>query len=294
MVDVSVVIPSYNCGAWLAESLDSMLAQADETVEVIVIDDGSTDDTRQVLAGYRDRVTVVQGDHRGLAAARNLGLSRARGAWIAFHDADDVALPRRLPFQRAFLAAHPDVDAIFCNGERMDDPARRMVPADIVRDVAGRALTVSHLFAGYPVYFQGALVARAAFDRAGPFDETFRVQPEIEYGYRFFPRCRAMFVDEVVFRYRWHTTNTSRDLLGTRVDIARTLEDVLVRDPHLVDEIGGQRFRARLARHHFRIACSRLKQGDAAGAGVEARRATALYPLHPRYQLLRMRCALSQ
>jgi hypothetical protein len=176
----------------------------------------------------------------------------------------------------------------------MDDPARRMVPADIVRDVAGRALTVSHLFAGYPVYFQGALVARAAFDRAGPFDETFRVQPEIEYGYRFFPRCRAMFVDEVVFRYRWHTTNTSRDLLGTRVDIARTLEDVLVRDPHLVDEIGGQRFRARLARHHFRIACSRLKQGDAAGAGVEARRATALYPLHPRYQLLRMRCALSQ
>ena len=60
MVDVSVVIPSYNCGAWLAESLDSMLAQADETVEVIVIDDGSTDDTQQVLAGYRDRVTVVQ------------------------------------------------------------------------------------------------------------------------------------------------------------------------------------------------------------------------------------------
>jgi glycosyltransferase involved in cell wall biosynthesis len=292
MADVSVVIPSYNCGAYLAESLDSMLAQADGGVEVVVIDDGSTDDTQQVLAGYRGRVRVVQGEHRGLAAARNLGLSHARGTWIAFHDADDVALPQRLAFQRAFLAAHPGVEAVFCNGERMDDATRRMIPADIVRDVTGQVLTVSHLFAGFPIYFQGALVPRAAFDRAGPFDETFRIQPEIEYGYRFFPRCRAMFADEVVFRYRWHTTNLSRDTLGTRVDIARTLEDVLVRDPHLVEEIGSQRFRSRLARHHFRIARSRLELGDAAGAGVEAKRAAALYPLHPRYQLLRVRCAL--
>jgi hypothetical protein len=76
------------------------------------------------------------------------------------------------------------------------------------------------------------------------------------------------------------------------VDIARTLEDVLVRDPHLVEEIGSQRFRSRLARQHFRIARSRLKLGDAAGAGVDAKRAAALYPLHFRYQLLRVRCAL--
>jgi glycosyltransferase involved in cell wall biosynthesis len=292
MLGVSVIIPSYNCGAYLSDSLDSMLVQADESVEMIVVDDGSTDDTPAVLARYRNRVTVVAGEHRGLSAARNTGLARAQGTWIAFHDADDVAVPRRLAVQRAFLAMRPDVEAVFCNGERMDDPARRLVPREIVRGVRGRFLTASDLFGGFPVYFQGALVHRSAFARAGRFDESIRVQPEIDYGYRFFPRCRAWFLDEVVFRYRWHATNTSRDHLGTREDIARILETVLVRDPHLVDQIGRARFLAGLARHHFRIARARFKHGDRLGARTGARRAAALRPLNLGYQVLRMRCAL--
>lgn len=265
-----------------------MLSQIGDGDEVVVVDDGSTDDTQEVLARYRDRIVVVPGAHRGLSAARNVGLAHAHGSWIAFHDADDVALPRRLAVQRAFLAAHPDVEAVFCNGERMDGDGRRVVPANVARWVEGRVLTVGDLFDGFPIYYQGALVARRAFDRAGAFDESFRVQPEIEYGYRFFPNCRAMFVDEVVFRYRWHTTNNSRDLIGTREDIARVLEGVLGRSPELVGQIGERRFRDRLARHHFRIARARRARGDREGASAEAGRAAALAPLHLRYQILRL------
>jgi glycosyltransferase involved in cell wall biosynthesis len=265
-----------------------MLSQIGDGDEVVVVDDGSTDDTQEVLARYRDRIVVVPGAHRGLSAARNVGLAHAHGSWIAFHDADDVALPRRLAVQRAFLAAHPDVEAVFCNGERMDGDGRRVVPANVARWVEGRVLTVGDLFDGFPIYYQGALVARRAFDRAGAFDESFRVQPEIEYGYRFFPNCRAMFVDEVVFRYRWHTTNNSRDLIGTREDIARVLEGVLGRSPELVGQIGERRLRDRLARHHFRIARARRARGDREGASAEAGRAAALAPLHLRYQILRL------
>ena len=126
---LSVIMPTYNGGAYLEKTLASIAAQGDDDVEVIALDDGSTDDTRSVLAGYGDRIIVVPGEHRGLAAARNVGLARARGRRIAFHDADDVAMPRRLAIHRALLEMRPDAEAIFCNGERMDDPARRMVPS---------------------------------------------------------------------------------------------------------------------------------------------------------------------
>src|SRR5262245_66638565 len=96
MPALSVIIPTYNCGRFLRESLDSIFAQTERDLEVIVVDDGSTDDTPAVLARYAGRITVVQGAHGGLSAARNLGLARATGDWVAFHDADDVAVRDRL------------------------------------------------------------------------------------------------------------------------------------------------------------------------------------------------------
>jgi hypothetical protein len=95
-------------------------------------------------------------------------------------------------------------------------------------------------------------------------------------------------VDRIVFRYRWHTTNNSGDRLGGREDIARILDRLQDGDPAAVRLIGARRLRARLARHYYRIARQRLALGDRALAAAAARRATALCPLHPRYQLLRL------
>jgi glycosyltransferase involved in cell wall biosynthesis len=288
MPAISVIIATYNCAPFLRESLDSVLGQGWHDREVIVVDDGSTDDTAAVLADYAGRVEVVAAGHAGLAAARNRGLARARGRWIAFQDADDVALTDRLAFQHGFLTAHPEFDAVFCDGERMERAGARVVPPAIARRVAGRALTAADLFAGYPVYFQGALVPRRAFAEAGPFDPAFRVQPDIEYGYRLFARCRATFVDRVVFRYRWHTTNNSRDRLRGREDIARILDRLQREDGDAVRLIGRRRLRAQLARHCYRIARQRLARGEAEDGRAALRRALALRPLHPRYQLLRL------
>jgi len=282
---ISVLVPTYNCGPWLGESLDSIFAQTHQDLEVVVVDDGSTDDTPAVLAAYAGRLTVVPGRHEGLSAARNLCLQHARGEWIAFQDADDVALPDRLASHLEFLRAHPEYDAVFCNGERMDG-AGRVVPARIAQQVAGHRLTARDLFIGYPVYFQGALVPRWAFEAAGRFDPRFPVQPDIEYGYRLFRHCRATFVDRVVFRYRWHTTNNSRDRLGGREDIARILDAL---DEESEREIGPARLRARLARHYFRIAQRRLERGQHAEARTAAALAVALKPLHPQYRLLQWR-----
>jgi glycosyltransferase involved in cell wall biosynthesis len=257
-----------------------------------VVDDGSSDDTTAVVTRYADRVTLIRGNHAGYAAARNLGLRHAQGAWIAFHDADDVALPDRLAFQADCLREQPGCDAILCNGEYADAagaPAGgAVVPAALARACSGRPLTANDLFEGFPAFLQGALLARAAMETVGAFDTSLSVYTDMEYFYRFLARFRAVFVDRVVFRYRRHDANVTGDRLAGRRDIARILEGLEKHDPALVAQIGPRRLRRRLARHYYRIGRRCLSLGDTDGARPALARAAALRPLDPRYQLARL------
>jgi glycosyltransferase involved in cell wall biosynthesis len=284
MTSISVIIPSYNCARFVGESVESILRQSVPPSEVIVVDDGSTDDTLAVLAGYAKRVTVVQAPHGGYASARNHGLAHASGDWVAFHDADDVALEDRLAVHLDWLARRPDADGVFANGARMDD-GTGLVPPELA---AGRDLGVEDVFAGFPVYFQAALVRRAAFEETGPFETSLQVHSDMDYGYRLFAHRRIGFLDRVVFRYRWHAGNVTRDALRGREEIARVLASVAERDPASVRRIGRRRFHARLARHWYQIARRRLRLGDDGAARAALDRALALRPLDPRYRFLRL------
>src|SRR5262249_41750525 len=149
---ISVVIPTYNASRWLGASLDSILTQSEPPGEVVVVDDGSTDDSRDVLAAYRDRVEVVSGEHGGLAAARNLGLRVARGDWIAFQDADDIALPDRLARLQAHLARTPGAEAVFADGATPRN-GRPLLPPRLPLRAAGRRLDAADLFDRFPAYY---------------------------------------------------------------------------------------------------------------------------------------------
>jgi len=109
---VSVVIPTYNRARHIVRSLNSVLEAIAPGDEVIVVDDGSTDDTRQVLKPYNDQIRYVMGPHRGAGAARNCGVAEARNPLVAFNDSDDEWFPDKLSLQRAFMQARPDV--LFC------------------------------------------------------------------------------------------------------------------------------------------------------------------------------------
>src|SRR4030095_354874 len=109
---VSVIIPTYNRARHIVRSLRSVLAAVAPGDEVIVVDDGSTDDTRRILEPYRDRIRYVMAAHRGGVAARNCGVSEARNPLVAFNDSDDEWFPDKLALQRAFMRARPDV--LFC------------------------------------------------------------------------------------------------------------------------------------------------------------------------------------
>jgi glycosyltransferase involved in cell wall biosynthesis len=106
-VEISVVIPTYNRSSLVAEAVASVLAQRGVDCEVIVVDDGSTDDTREQLAPLAGRVHYHRQDHAGVSSARNTGIRLARADWVAFLDSDDLWLPRKLAAQRDHLNAHP-------------------------------------------------------------------------------------------------------------------------------------------------------------------------------------------
>lgn len=113
---VSVIIPTYNRAAWVTEAVGSVLSQTYRDFEVLVVDDGSTDSTLEALAPFFREVKVLRrASRRGVAAARNLGISAARGQWLAFLDSDDLWLPEKLARQMAYLAGHPKL--LLCQTE---------------------------------------------------------------------------------------------------------------------------------------------------------------------------------
>ncbi len=126
--DVSVIIAVYNGGGTLRRAIDSVLAQTVLPGEVIVVDDGSTDDTAAVAASYGEPVRLIRQPNRGVSAARNTGVEQARGEWIAFLDADDYYYPRRLELTAELIGKHSEVDFVTADFDYINEegsPMRR-------------------------------------------------------------------------------------------------------------------------------------------------------------------------
>jgi glycosyltransferase involved in cell wall biosynthesis len=114
---ISCIVPVFNGERYLGEALDSILAQTYRPLKIIVADDGSTDGTAKLAAGYGERITYLRQSNQGYAAAKNLGLSAAEGDFIAFLDADDLWQPEKLARQMARLQERPDIDLCFTRYE---------------------------------------------------------------------------------------------------------------------------------------------------------------------------------
>ncbi len=213
---VTVVVPSYNRAHCLAETVDSILGQTVPPDEVIVVDDGSTDNTREVCARFPAPVRYVHRPNGGTAAAKNTGMREARGELIAFLDADDIWHPTKLEVQLTLHAAHPEVRWSITNHQTTDGQSRllpgaqgfaRDFPAFAARGLKpdaffGTALTRVELEAAgtrhvvytgdaYELLFWGnvafpscVMLHRSLLQTGGFFDETFRYASDTEYFHR--------------------------------------------------------------------------------------------------------------
>jgi glycosyltransferase involved in cell wall biosynthesis len=177
---VSVIITTYNYGGFVQEAIESVLSQTVGDLQILVVDDGSTDDTPDVLARIRDpRLEIVRTPNQGMSASRNEGLSRVRGDFIAFLDADDRWTPRKLEYQLQVMSAEADMVAVFTNFVRFDErgvfpqdqfsfyPELATVPTRATLDgrgqrILGDAFCTLVAFAELPVWVQTILFRRQA------------------------------------------------------------------------------------------------------------------------------------
>lgn len=184
---ISVVIPTFNRAGVVVQAIESVLAQGAET-EVIVVDDGSTDDTAVVIAPFMDRIRYVRTENGGVSAARNRGIIEARGEWIAFLDSDDVWSAGKLQRQIECIV-RTGADVCFCvsvdeRGEALDDLAS-MDPSLPVGEIRAYASTDCRLFREQTHPFvQSMVVRKQALARVGMFDRTLRVAEDTDLVYR--------------------------------------------------------------------------------------------------------------
>ena len=219
---VSVIIPVYNCEDFLAEAIESVLAQTYRPVEIIVVDDGSTDGSGDVAKGFKDQeVRYFHQPNSGIGAARNRGTNLARGSYFAFLDADDVWLPDKLTLQTVAFEDDPGLDMVFgLVSEYYDSISYKRLESE--EDREGRIL------AGY---IAGSLVIkRESFIHVGPFATHWRVGEFVDW----FAKATETglsnhVVPEVVMRRRIHTTNVSIRERESQGDYVRILKQALDR-----------------------------------------------------------------
>jgi glycosyltransferase involved in cell wall biosynthesis len=227
---VSVVIPVHNGGKTVARAIESAVAQRYAAVEVVVADDGSTDDTRDVVGRYPGKVRVVGQAHRGAAAARNLGLREARGEYIAFLDADDEFLPGRVEQGVAPMAADAGVGATFCRLYREYPDGSR----DIYGNVYGRCRAFAeHLWPSSHTQTSGATCRRAAVERVGAFDESLQSHDDLDLWIRLGEASRIVEIAEPLAVFHDTAGSYSKRWDGARseADYYRVIERALERVP---------------------------------------------------------------
>jgi glycosyltransferase involved in cell wall biosynthesis len=269
---VSVIIASHNFGQYITEAVMSILTQGVDDVEVIVVDDASTDDTRVHLARITDpRLRVEYLPKVGVGAARNHGLRLARGRFIGFLDADDRWCPGKLKAQIDVLCSEPEVGFVFTNFVRFDETGRHPntqfdiipelfeLPLRQSKEGGARVIEADALVSlvatrQFPAWIQTALI-RAECTRGIEFPEDMRLSQDYCYMLRIYSKARAAFIEEPLVEVRRHTSNSYRrpeEKLRPDIDaltrVAHEVRDSCQRDA-VLRRLG--RAWLSLGHHHF-------------------------------------------
>jgi len=213
-VRVSLIIATFNHARFLGAAIDSALAQTLGAVDVIVVDDGSTDDTPSVLARYAGRVRVLRQPNRGLAAARNAGLAAARGTYVAFLDADDVMAPTKLAAQLEMLERSPTIGWTYCDVLIETVATRTTVTASERFGYGARALDgwlFPELIHGNFIPAIAPMIRRTALDAAGGFDERLTALEDWDMWLRLSLIVEARYTPAVLVTYRIRPGGMSED-----------------------------------------------------------------------------------
>jgi glycosyltransferase involved in cell wall biosynthesis len=207
---VSVVIPAYNAGLYLKQTLESVLAQSYRDYEIIVVDDGSTDDTSQVALQFGDSIRYIHQSNQGLSAARNTAIKNARGEIIALLDSDDLWEPGYLEKMVPELNLHPEAAGVYCGfqyvnsrSEVVGQPSIKVVPPELFHS---EMVIRGNWLAPCAVLFRKCLVKEV-----GLFDEALHAVEDWDMWIRLSENYIFVGVPDALVKYRRHENNMTKD-----------------------------------------------------------------------------------
>ena len=218
---ISVIVPVYNREQYVAEALDSILAQDYRPLEIIVVDDGSTDRTPEIVQSYGSQLIYLCQENQGVAAARNSGIDYAHGQFLAFLDSDDIWVEGKLSAQMALLDENPDLDVIYGHAENFFSPE--------VEDSFKRKTKIPQKV--MPSQISPAMLIRAkSFRQVGSFNPSFRSGCDIDW----YARSQEMGLKNhmmplVVYYRRVHPSNATVYNKNANLSRLRTLKAALDR-----------------------------------------------------------------
>jgi len=219
---VSVIIPTHNRAGLIRETLDSVLAQTWGNYEIVVVDDGSEDDTAGVLAELGGRVIYRRIEHAGAGAARNVGLEMARGEFVAFLDSDDVWDARFMEKMLAALRQASWAGLAYCDYATFDDRGVIQV-ACLAPNEKIRGNLFPKLIEGDFLCTGSLLIRRTCLEQAGKFDPGLAVAHDWDMWLRLAWRNDAEYLDEPLLKIRFHPGNLSRNAQQVHTDNLRIL-----------------------------------------------------------------------
>lgn len=291
MVDVAVVVPTFNRARTIEASVASLLAEEGVALEVVVVDDGSSDDTVARLTRRGDpRLRVLAHAHVGIAGARNAGVAASDARYVAFHDSDDLALAGRLTRPVRYLDEHPELGFVVQNG-RMVPPGEPWIAPDVASRLAARPLGVAEVFRWSLGQLQGMCFRRSALAAAGPLDASFRILDDLDLVLRVAARHRGAFLDVPAFEYR-RGGGVARDRDRVHEEAIAVADKLVAAYPDALAAIGPGVFRRRQARRYARMGRVRLAAGDLEGARGALEQARRLAPSNLRYRWEALRMGL--
>lgn len=204
--EVSIIIPTFNRAHYIGDAIKSVLSQTYSSWELLIVDNGSTDNTAVIVKDYvraDARVRYLREDCKGVSRARNTALAEAKGEYIAFLDDDDLFLPEKLKIQTDFLKAHPEVDFVYGQIEIINAKGE-LLWIDPKKPV----LTFADLFEESGIRIQSVMCRKSCFDSIGGFDETLTMGEDYDLWLRAAAKYRFEYLAVPFVKMRFHDTNT--------------------------------------------------------------------------------------
>lgn len=239
---ISVIIPTFNRKYVLHRAIESVANQTRPPIEIIVVDDGSTDGTKDWLANSFPSVKYIYQDNKGVSSARNRGIEVSKGSWVSFLDSDDEWMPTKLEEQESYIIENPEIK--FChtneiwirNGVRVNQMKKHQKYGG---DIFEKCLDICRISPS------SVLIKKDVLDKIGLFDESLKVCEDYDMWLRWASRFSVLFLDrQLIIKYGGHSDQLSRVNSGIERYRIKSLENLL--NSHILSEVQSRHARDQL------------------------------------------------